>query len=1056
LKNRLRLIFCVLLAGVLLIPGALIPEAWGQAATGTIRGVVTDNSGAVVPAATVTLAGNGLQRSAQTQTDGSYAFQGLAPGQFSVKMAYPGFAAFEKTVTISGGSTVQVPIQLVLNTEKQEVTVAAEAGPQVSVEPDNNATALVLKGDDLEALPDDPDDLSDALQALAGPGAGPNGGSLYVDGFTGGQLPPKESIREIRINQNPFSAEYDRLGFGRIEILTKPGSDKFRGNIHYNDGESAFNSRNPFATNKPTFFNRQVGANFGGPLGKKASFFIDFNRRDIENNAVSVAQYLNPASLPLSPVNTTVVPTRVDTATIVPLANTFIAPRIDYQISTNNTLTVRFEERWNGQQNNGLGGFNLPPGYAGSELAYPTLSNGQNLTATETAVLSPTLVNETRFQYTRNWTANPGNLIPELNVASEFMTGGNGLGNSYDLTHHFELQNYTSITAGAHTIRFGGRFRRNSDLNNSPTGFNGEFLFTGGDEPVLSSSDQATGQTASLNALQQYQRYLQLQAAGLSAANVQSLGGGPSQFLIQSGEPYVSMVRWDVGPFIQDDWRMRPNLTVSMGLRYEWQNLMSDYSDVAPRLGIAWAPGNPRNGRQKTVIRAGAGIFYDRDNFVPFEKAFLNNGVRQLQYTVYNPTFNYPLNSLIAGQPVPTLTVSNNTLYAGGSPIQALGTGENQTWFVAPNLKAESDNQAAIGVERQLPRRTVLSVNYTYTRSNHLLQQVPINSPVPGTYTYSALDPRPVNAVYPYGYAAGDLFEYESGGFLKQHMVMFNLNTQFSRRISMFVNYTLNFAKDLPTIPTDPYDFMLDYGRSNLDRRNNVQIVGSALGPLGLHFAPFITIRSGAPYDVLLGQDIFYDTEINARAAFAPPGAACGGIVVCTQYGNFSTNVNPANLSNLVPRNYLTMAGMFSINMRVYRVFGFGRSVRGNRANNGQQGGQGGFNGPPGGGFGGGGGGRGGGGGFRGGGGGGRGGFGGRGGNETTDHRFNLTVGVQGTNILNHFNPGGYQSDLASTLFGQPTTVNTGFGGGGVVGGPAQAGSVANNRRIELQTRLTF
>jgi uncharacterized membrane protein YgcG len=486
-----------------------------------------------------------------------------------------------------------------------------------------------------------------------------------------------------------------------------------------------------------------------------------------------------------------------------------------------------------------------------------------------------------------------------------------------------------------------------------------------------------------------------------------------------------------------------------MGLRYEWQNLMSDHSDVAPRLGIAWAPGNPRNGRQKTVIRAGVGIFYDRLNFVPFERAFLNNGLRQLQYTVYNPTFNYPLTALIAGQQVPMLTVNNGVLYEGAAAVQQLGTGQNNTWFVDPKLKAESDNQAAIGIERQLPRRTVLSVNYTYTRSNHLLQQVPINTPLPGTY--NPQQPKgPTNGVYPYGYAAGDLFEYQSGGFLTQHMVMFNLNTQFSRTVSMFVNYSLNFVKDLPTIPTDPYDFMLDYGRSNLDRRNNVQIVGSALGPFGLHFAPFITIRSGAPYDVLLGQDIFGDTEFNARAAFAPAGATCTGTVKCTQYGNFITNVNPANLANLVPRNYLTMAGMFSINMRVYRVFGFGRSVRGNRANGrGGQGGPGGFNGPPGGGFGGGGGGRGGGGGFR----GGRGGFGG---NETTDHRFNLTVGVQATNILNHFNPGGYQSDLASTLFGQPTTVNTGFGGGGFIGGPGQAGSVANNRRIELQTRLTF
>ena len=141
----------------------------------------------------------------------------------------PGFATVNKPVNITGGGNFVLPIQMLVAGNKEEITVADENTTTLSVEPDNNATALVLRGEDLAALPDDPDDLSDALQALAGPGAGPNGGSIYIDGFSGGQLPPKESIREIRINQNPFSAEYDRLGFGRIEILTKPGSDKVRG-----------------------------------------------------------------------------------------------------------------------------------------------------------------------------------------------------------------------------------------------------------------------------------------------------------------------------------------------------------------------------------------------------------------------------------------------------------------------------------------------------------------------------------------------------------------------------------------------------------------------------------------------------------------------------------------------------------------------------------------------------------------------------------------------------------------------------------------------------------
>ena len=201
----------------LALASATIPAI---AQTGTVKGALTDDSGAVIPAATVTLTGNGAAKTTQTQADGSYTFSGVQPGSYSVSANLPGFQPFSKPVVVAAGTTVQAPIQLAIAAEKQEVTVAAEAGTTVSVEPDNNATALTIRGEDLQALPDDPDDLSDALAALAGPGAGPNGGQLYVDGFTGGQLPPKESIREIRINQNPFSAEYDRLGFGRIEILT--------------------------------------------------------------------------------------------------------------------------------------------------------------------------------------------------------------------------------------------------------------------------------------------------------------------------------------------------------------------------------------------------------------------------------------------------------------------------------------------------------------------------------------------------------------------------------------------------------------------------------------------------------------------------------------------------------------------------------------------------------------------------------------------------------------------------------------------------------------------
>ncbi len=268
------------------------------------------------------------------------------------------------------------------------------------------------------------------------------------------------------------------------------------------------------------------------------------------------------------------------------------------------------------------------------------------------------------------------------------------------------------------------------------------------------------------------------------------------------------------------------------------------------------------------------------------------------------------------------------------------------------------------------------------------------------------------------------------------------------------MNYQLTYANDLPSSPTDPYNFSMDYGRSNLDRRNNFQVFGSVVAPLGIRLAPFITLRSGSPYDVLIGEDLYGSTLTNARAAFRAVRRMPRGLlrhpgdVVCSRAGNFTTSYNPANPSNVVPRNFLTQAGLVSVNVRVYRVFGFG-PVRGAGAVAGGTGG------------GGGGGAAGGGGGGRGGGGGGGGmrmgpaGGGGRGmGGDSTEHRFNLTLGVNITNVLNHFNPGGYQGVITSPQFLEPTTVNTGFGGGGF--GGFGGGAAANNRRIEFDSRFTF
>ena len=240
---------------VVLLFAVLTADMPAQTASGTLRGRITDPSGAVIPKATVSATtADGKTVTVVTNPQGIYELKGLAPGDYTVTATANGFAVDqEEAVKVAVGQVQEFDIALSIAVEKETVEVQEET-PTVEVSPENSAGTLVLKGKDLDALSDDPDELSSELQALAGPSAGPNGGQIYVDGFTAGQLPPKSAIREIRINQNPFSAEYDKLGYGRIEIFTKPGTDQFHGQVMMNGNSSAFNALNPFVTEEPGYY----------------------------------------------------------------------------------------------------------------------------------------------------------------------------------------------------------------------------------------------------------------------------------------------------------------------------------------------------------------------------------------------------------------------------------------------------------------------------------------------------------------------------------------------------------------------------------------------------------------------------------------------------------------------------------------------------------------------------------------------------------------------------------------------------------------------------------
>ncbi|MCZ6515442.1 MAG: TonB-dependent receptor, partial [Acidobacteria bacterium] len=357
----------------------------------------------------------GKLRLVTANREGFFRARNLAPGRYLVLATAPGFAPSEDVpVEIVAGRTRTLEITLEVAPVEEEVNVE-EDQEGLSVEPDSNVGAIILREEDLEAFSDDPEDLRAELEALAGPGAGPDGAEFYIDGFSGGQLPPKASIREIRINSDPFSAEYDRLGFGRIQILTKPGTAQFRGRASFGFSDESLNSRNPFAPNRPPYQSRLYGANLSGPVNKKSSFFIDFQRREIDNNAVINATVLDPA---LNPIG-------FSEAVVTPSRRTNVGPRLDYQLSENHTLTSRYRYFRSGNDNSGVGGFSL------FDLAYDTVREGHTLQVSETAVLNDRTVNETRLQFTRNTSTSFGDIaLPLISVRESFRTGSNQVGQS--------------------------------------------------------------------------------------------------------------------------------------------------------------------------------------------------------------------------------------------------------------------------------------------------------------------------------------------------------------------------------------------------------------------------------------------------------------------------------------------------------------------------------------------------------------------------------------------------------------------------------------------------
>jgi Carboxypeptidase regulatory-like domain/TonB dependent receptor len=988
-----------------------------QQTRGALRGLITDELGAAIVGVNVILTDStGVQKKTTTNGEGVYNFAGLALGKYTLQAIAPGFAVSDnKEVEIaSGRQTVDLTLKVTI---EEKVTVADTA---VSTEAANNANQTVISGKDLDALPDDPDELAAALQALAGPSVGPNGGQIFIDGFTGGNLPSKDSIREIRINQNPFAAENDQPS-ARVDILTRPGTDKLRGGASLNFNDESLNSRNPFAvsSSKRTPFQiRQYDMNLSGPIvAKKASFFFNFGRIETDDNELVRATVLDS--------NFNVVD--VGQSFVVPRRNLFFSPRFDYAINTNNTLVVRYNYNRFNANNQGVGGFNLP------ERGYNVINSNQNIQITETAILNSTTINETRFQFSRSKSEQDGNNdVPALDVSGSFGSGGSQVGESFNIRKSWELNNFTAKQKGSHAIKFGARVRHISVDDTNEGNFGGSWAFTGG---------------FGLSSIERYQLTLKLQDDGLTPAQIRAAGGGASSFRLNAGDPFADVTQTDYGVFVQDDWRIKPNLTFSYGLRYEIQTNADSKYGFAPRVAVAWSPGAANSARPpKMVIRFGTGFFYNRFNENSTLQTHRFNGVNVLQTAVTEPV-NRQGAPTVGEQLLPNVAgiylVLNQWSPTSVPSVAGIPTTQQTVWTVDPNLQVPTVFVAGTQIERQLPRNITMFLGFYNIRIVHVIRARDVNAPLPATITEltpNGLRPDPTQ---------GEIYRYEASGQFNQRQFFLGFNSRLSRMFQLNGNYSLSKTTNDTDgqggqlFPMNSYDTSGEFGRSSFDIRHRFTIFGTVNLPWWkVVLSPFVVANTGPGFNITTGQDRNLDRQVNERPSFAGPNADCTSENIrCTRFGNF--NLRPLPGETIIPRNFGQAPGSFVVNLRISRAFAFGTINRGNNAAPSRPaGGPGGGPAGPG----------------------GAAVVGGGGprvvtggpapqgaGPGASEKRFNLNVSVSFQNLLNRVNLATPVGNLSSPSFGESLALGGafgGFGGGGSTG--------AGNRRIYAQVRLNF
>ncbi len=825
----------------------------GQINSFALRGEVKDQRGAVIAGAEIILsdASNGAEQKTVSDEQGAFRFERLAKGVYDVRISAEGFGAYEEKLNLSSAAN-STPISIVLYpTIRADVEVQSDA--EIALDAERAAGTQVLGEKEINDLPDDPDQLNQQLQNLAASGGGiPGQAIVTVDGFlTGGGLPPKSSIRQIRINPNLYSAEYDTPPFqgGRVEITTKPGSGTFTGSAFFNYNAAALNARDPFAIKRADTNTKRYGFNFGMPIIKnRAGLFFDFERREINESAAVNAIVLDD-DFQISNF-TANVPN--------PRRLTIGSARADWQLNQNNTVVFRYDFNQNKLSNQGIGGVNLP------ERGFDNNQTENSFRFTETAVLSPRTVNELRFGLTFNRIEQTAaSDAPAIIVAGSFSSGGAGLQKLDRDERRLEITDYVTTDIKKHSLKFGVQIfsRRVSEIRAENT--NGSFFFGG--------ATFADG--TCISSLEQYRRAL-----------LNLPGGTPTRFSLTIGEPRASVNQWLISAFIQDEWKLSPKVSLSVGLRYEAQTAPNDLLGFAPRFGIAYTPDK----KQNWIFRARTGIFYDRIGESLTLESNRLDGRRQQQIIVDSPAFPNPFSTGGINNAIPTRRI-----------------------FVS-DLKPPASWQTRFEVERLLPQGWKMSASYSWTLSRNALRSRNINAPL-----VSALNPNPRTAPRPFGTLENAL-QFESSGKLNGRVLYVGVNQNTNKFFSLNAGYLFfDFLTDADSafaLPQSSYDFSGERARPFWQTRHRVFVSATANLPYKLRLSAQFNAASGAPFNITTGRDNNGDGNFNDRPdlSFANDSEA-----ISTIFGFLNPNVVSGNFR----RNAGTNLGSATLDLNLSRTF---------------------------------------------------------------------------------------------------------------------------------------